>query len=279
MSEPVCHPRDCTCAHTGEGARCCSQVRDLSVSLGGRPILTGVNLHFHCGELTAIVGPNGGGKSTLLRAMVGEVPSTGVVSFQTVSSLARGTRARIGYVPQKTPIDYGSPMTVRDLFMVATSGKAVWLGLDREALLTANHALDHMEAGHLLKRRIATLSGGELQRVLVALALAPIPDVLLMDEPVTGIDQAGLGLFYRMVSRLRRDHDMSIVMVSHDLALAARFADHMALVQGTVVVAGDPASVIADVRTRAVLGFESALVREQEPPVDHHPVRGAKSDG
>jgi len=261
---------DCACqVAPGEICRsCCSQIRNLAVSLNGRAILRDIHLHFHCGEITAIIGPNGGGKSTLLKAMVGELPYTGEIVFHRHDG--RGTRPRIGYVPQKVQTDPADPMTVRDLFQTLLSPKPIWFLSDKRLTGEMEHALSHMEAVPLLDRRVGALSGGELQRVLVALALAPTPDLLLLDEPMAGIDPSGMGLFYRMVSRLRHEHDLSIIMVSHDLALSARFADTLVLLKESVIVHGRPDTVIRHPQTRILMGIAVESVEKEEPAADHH---------
>lgn len=253
---------------------CCLKVSNLGVTLGGHRILHDVNLHTHCGGLTAIIGPNGGGKSTLLRAMVGEIPFSGEVSFLDYNG-NRARQPRVGYVPQRTPVDPSSPMTVRDLFMTALSVLPVWLMRDRRIEGEARHALGHMEADHLMDHRLGTLSGGELQRVLVSLALTPLPDVLLLDEPVSGIDNAGMSLFYRMLSGLRRKHDLSIVIVSHDLALAARFADSMALIKQTLLLSGEALSVVNNPKTREIMGFAATIVEPEDAAAASHHTTGS----
>ena len=112
--------------------------------------------------------------------------------------------------------------------------------------------LNRVKAEHLIDRRIGALSGGELQRVLLALALDPIPDLLLLDEPVSGIDQNGLELFYDMVSELRSKNDLSIILVSHDFDLVCRYADRVILFDGTVICNGTPEEVFNDERTRKI---------------------------
>ena len=173
---------------------CCTKIINLGVSRGKFEILRNVNLHFHCGELTAIIGPNGAGKTTLLKAILGEIPHTGELIF--LDSNGRKTnKPLMGYVPQNLEFDKSSPVSVLDFFACAYSNRPVWLIRARKIREKAIQSLARVKAEHLVDRRIGALSGGELQRVLLALALDPLPNILLLDEPVSGIDRNGLQLF------------------------------------------------------------------------------------
>ncbi len=237
---------------------CCTKIVKLGASIGGRLVLHDVDLHLHCGELTAVVGPNGAGKTTLLRAILGEVPRTGHVHFLD-SGRKRRDRPVIGYVPQKLEFDHGAPLTVLDLFAGALSRWPSWLGYRPALVQEAERSLNEVEAGHLAGRRLGALSGGELQRVLLALAITPVPDLLLLDEPVSGIDATGIGRFHEMVSELRRHHHLSVILVTHDLAQAARQADRVVFLNRTVIVQGPTAEVLGDQRVRQAFGIGPEL--------------------
>lgn len=237
---------------------CCTKIVKLGVSVGGRQVLHDVDLHLHCGELTAVVGPNGAGKTTLLRAILGELPHTGHVHFLD-SGQKRRDHPVIGYVPQKLEFDHGAPLTVLDLFAGALSRWPSWLGHRPSLVEAATRSLEEVEAGHLAGRRLGALSGGELQRVLLALAITPVPDLLLLDEPVSGIDAPGIGRFHEMVSGLRHDHHLSVILVTHDLAQAARQADRVVFLNRTVIVQGPTAEVLADERVRQAFGLGPEL--------------------
>lgn len=218
---------------------CCTRIEHLSVRFGDVDILNDVNLHVHCGELTLIIGPNGAGKTTLFHALLGEIAHTGRITYWDHSQQMRNPR--IGYVPQRLAVDPDTPITVTDLFRVAR--KSIFA---RPRGMDAAEALQPMAAEHLAHRRLSALSGGELQRVLLALAMTPQPDILLLDEPVSGVDQAGLILFYRLVCDLRRIHDLSILLVTHDVESAAAHADRVILLNRTVLADGTPAEILTD---------------------------------
>jgi len=233
---------------------CCTRVDNFGVTFGNNKILENVNIHIHCGELTAIIGPNGAGKSTLFKAMLGEIRHTGQLKFMD-SKGQRSGKPIIGYVPQHLTFDIDTPTSVLDLFMVCNSKIPAWLLTTKKIKNMVKESLSVVKAEHLINRRIGALSGGELQRVLLALALDPIPDLLLLDEPVSGIDQNGLELFYNTVSELREKYDLSIILISHDLDLVEKYADRVVLLNGTVLCNGTPKEVFNDEKTSQVFGM------------------------
>lgn len=233
---------------------CCTKIENFSVTFGKAQILDNVNLHIHCGELTAIIGPNGAGKSTLLKAILGEVRHTGELKFMDSAGVKKGNPL-IGYVPQQLGLDKGSPTSVLDLFAVCRSNMPVWLIKTKKIRAAALESLKKVKADHLIDRRLGALSGGELQRVLLALALEPIPQILLLDEPVSGIDQNGLELFYNTLSELKSNYDLSIILVSHDLELVMKHADRVVLLNGTVLCNGKPKDVFKDEKLIKTFGM------------------------
>lgn len=230
-------------------------------------MLEHINLHMHCGELTALIGPNGAGKTTLLRAMVGELPHTGSLRYIHHGNIETTRPLRIGYVPQKLDLDRTSPTTVIDVFAAALSRWPIWLGTRRAIRREAAEKLELVGAESLLDRRISEISVGQLQRVMLALALTPVPELLLLDEPVSALDQGGMDRFYQTVSRMRMEYDLSIVLVSHDLAAAAEFSDRMILLNRTVLCDGAPRDVLLSPLIRQTFGFgfseEEIAVRRQ----------------
>lgn len=236
------------------GGLCCTRIENLGVTKGSMVILENVNMHIHCGELTAIIGPNGGGKSTLLKALLGEIPHSGELKYLNAGG-DRSSQPVIGYVPQHLDFDTGTPASVSDLFVACLSGKPGWLMRPRGIRKRAAEDLARVKAEHLLDRRLGALSGGELQRVLLALALDPVPNLLLLDEPVSGMDQGGLELFYTTVAELRQNYDLSIILVSHDFDMVSRYADRVVLLNRTVVVSGTPHQVFSNEKTLRTFGI------------------------
>ena len=221
---------------------CCLKVQNVSVKIGGDKILKNVNLHVHCGQLVALIGPNGAGKSTLLKALLGEREFDGNILFSVPGS--RRTKARIGYVPQSPNFDPGDPLSVSDLFACCLSRRPAFLGAsktDRELIL---ECLDRVHGEDLIDKRVGTLSGGELQRVLLALALEPMPNILILDEPLSGVDIEGQTGLMDMLDEIRRDYDLSILMTTHDFSMLPRYADRVVLIDHEVKLQGTPEEVL-----------------------------------
>lgn len=221
---------------------CRIDLRDVGVTQGQQVLLEGVSMHLHCGELTALIGPNGAGKTTLLRALLGEVPYTGRIAHLQGDGKP-ASNMRTGYVPQQLLFDRSSPVTVQDFFAASHQRKGVWLGVGRGMRDQVRQALSVTHAEALTDRRLGALSGGELQRVLLALALWPVPNLLILDEPVSGVDAPGLRQFYETVMQLRADHHLAILLVSHDLSLVRQYADQVVLLEKRVLCTGTPGEV------------------------------------
>lgn len=251
---------------------CCTKIINLGVKLNRVEILRDINLHIHCGDLTAIIGPNGSGKTTLLKAVLGEIPHSGRLEFIDSKNKEKG-RPLIGYVPQKLDFDGSSPMTVLDFFGAAHTNLPVWLGHSPKVRQRIGKSLAIVQAEHLINRSLGALSGGELQRVLLALALDPVPNLLLLDEPVSGIDQNGLQLFYELVSRLRRDYDLSILLVSHDLNMVKKYADRVVFLKDKIMeCCGTPGEVFNNPKVRETFGLDwsHTLAKAGEEDEVHH---------
>ena len=235
---------------------CCTKIENLCVKKGNQEILKNVNLHIHCGELTALIGANGAGKSTLIKAILGENEYSGSLTF--VDGNEKMSRKPIiGYVPQKLDFDYSSPVSVLDVFACTQSNRPVYFSHDKKVKDIALRSLRKVQGENLINKRLGVLSGGELQRVLLALALEPIPDILLLDEPVSGIDQNGLKLFYSIVSNLRENYDLSIILVSHDLNVVYEYADRIAFLNNkTIECVGKPEEVFSNKSVIDTFGLE-----------------------
>ena len=237
------------------GAACCLRVQNVSVTMGSDRIVEDVNMHVHCGELVALIGPNGAGKSTFLKAVLGQQEHSGVIAFSVPGQRHRKP-PKIGYVPQSPAFDPGDPLSVADLFACCMSKRPAFLGLSASMRATVEKCLDRVHGRELINKRVGTLSGGELQRVLLALALEPLPNILILDEPLSGVDVAGMRSLMDMLDELRRTYDLSILMTTHDFASLERYADQVVLLDRTVRKAGTPAEVLASAE------FEQAFHRK-----------------
>ena len=229
------HGRSC-------GDSCCLRVQNLSVHVGGETILQDVNMHVHCGELVALIGPNGAGKSTFLKAILGQRESDGVIAFSAPGQRSR--KPRIGYVPQSPAFDPSDPVTVADLFACCQSKRPAFLGISRQAREDTLDMLDLVHGKDLIDKRVGTLSGGELQRVLLALALDPMPNILILDEPLSGVDVEGMQSLMDMLDEIRRECDLSILMTTHDFSMLPRYADQVVLIDRGIKIMGSPEIVL-----------------------------------
>ena len=231
------HGRSC-------GDSCCLRIQDLSVRIGSDKILKDVNLHMHCGQLTALIGPNGAGKSTLLKAILGQREYDGIISFS-APGMRHRKPPRIGYVPQSPAFDPGDPVSVSDLFACCMSKRPAFLGLSRAMRDKVLECLERVHGEDLIDKRVGTLSGGELQRVLLALALEPLPNILILDEPLSGVDVEGQADLMDMLDEIRKRFDLSILMTTHDFATLPRYADKVVLIDHAVVCKGTPEEVLS----------------------------------
>lgn len=209
----------------------------LGVTLGGVEVLRDVRFTVARGEIVTVVGPNGSGKTTLLRVLIGALrPDRGAVT--------RAAGLRVGYVPQRLAIDRAMPITV-DRFLRLAGG-------DRPARAAA---LARVGIEGLGGRQMAALSGGQLQRAMLAHALLRKPDLLALDEPTQGLDQPGTAAFYKLIEAVRRDTACAVVMVSHDLHVVMSASDRVLCLNGHVCCEGTPTVVSAAPAYRALFGL------------------------
>ncbi len=229
-------------------------VEDLSVRYGANTVLRHVDMTVEPGEIVTIVGPNGSGKTSLLRAIIGATAlSAGQVT------LSPGLK--IGYVPQKLHIDPTLPITV-ERFMRLTNS------VSRQ---DCAKALETAGVPDLLKSQMSQLSGGQFQRVLLARALINRPDILLLDEATQGLDQRGSAAFYQQIEAVRRETGCAILMISHELHVVMSASDRVICLNGHVCCEGSPAVVASAPEYRALFGTGTggalALYRHEH---DHH---------
>ena len=226
----------------GCGHSCCLRVENVSVRIGSDSILKDVNLHVHCGEMVALIGPNGAGKSTFLKAVLGEREYDGVIAFSEPGQ--RSKKPRIGYVPQSPNFDPSDPVSVSDLFACCMSKRPAFLGLGKSMRQLVLECLERVHGEELIDKRVGTLSGGELQRVLLALALEPLPNILILDEPLSGVDIEGMENLMDMLDEIRKTYDLSILMTTHDFSMLPRYADQVVLIDHAVMIQGEPDTVL-----------------------------------
>jgi zinc transport system ATP-binding protein len=208
----------------------------------GPPVLTDVSLRIEPGEFVAIAGPNGGGKTTLLRLALGlERPMRGDVRLFGEPARAFSDRARIGYLAQRTIVGVHAPATVREIVEAGRAPLRLIGRLRPEDRAAVDEALERVGLSALAKRPLARLSGGQQQRAFIAKALAAEPRLLVLDEPTTGVDVASQEALAELLDRLHGELGVTILYVSHEFGAVERFVSRLVLVRERIVFDGDPA--------------------------------------
>lgn len=232
-------------AAAGHTGREVVQVRDARLSFGPTQVLRGVNLNIPKGEIVALIGPNGSGKTTLLRALLGlqKLDAGDVRLFGQPISTA--SLCRIGYVPQKLMLERSFALSVREFLALRLKQTRHWFWQSRKTIADEMRPL-LVEIGveTLLERPVASLSGGQLQRVLIAFSLLHKPELLLLDEPTAGVDTPGEQTFYELISSIHKRHQLTVVLVSHDLSMVFRHASWVYALNGKICCEGTPAEVM-----------------------------------
>lgn len=217
-------------------------------------VLRNVSFELQRGEVLAVIGPNGAGKSVLLRALLNLIPYSGSMSWS--------PEARVGYVPQRLAVDKDLPLSVREFLMFKKANRR-----------TVSEVLNAVGITNptLLNQRLGTLSGGQLQRVMIAWSLLDHPNVLLYDEPTTGIDAGGEETIYALLKRLQDEREMAIILVSHDLNMVYRYATKVVCINGRMVCFGPPRDVLDSEALEHLYGHEAGLY-------EHHHKNGHRPE-
>jgi zinc transport system ATP-binding protein len=234
---------------------------NLSVVLGGNSILRGLNADVLSQSVTALIGLNGSGKTTLLRAILKEVPYSGNITFHCGHDHRAPNPEHVGYVPQKLRIEANLPLTVRDLLGLALQRRPLFFGIGSRVRRQTRELLDQVGAPQaLLDRPVDKISGGELQRVLLGLALEPHPELLLLDEPAAGIDFQDQEKFYDLIGRINRERKTTILLVSHDVSMVSKRADHvLCLKDGRIHCQGSPQEVLSEEMLLQTFGVDRTV--------------------
>jgi zinc transport system ATP-binding protein len=215
--------------------------RGLTVRRDGRTLLQSVDVDVHPSEIVTVIGPNGAGKTTLVRTLLGLIVPDG-------GTVLRAEGLRVGYAPQRFDVDRALPMTVARFLRLG--------GAQADKELAA--ALAEVGVGHLVGQQLTSLSGGELQRVVLARALLRKPALLVLDEPVRGVDYAGEAELYELIATLRDARGLGVLLVSHDLHVVMARSDRVVCINGHVCCSGVPRTVARDPEYVRLFGAEAA---------------------
>ena len=231
-------------------------VENLCVKADNRHLIENITFSVEEGMIVAIIGPNGAGKTTLIRAVLGLIPySPGSVMLFGHSMKHVNSHGRVGYVPQKLEFDRTFPLTVSELlgFTVPPIYSFPFIRKKGEKK-HISELLEIVGVQELADRSIGSLSGGELQRVMIAKAIVNDPKILFLDEPASGVDIEGQERFYDLIKRLNKEKGLTVILISHDLNVVYRFADSVLCMNRRLICTGRPAETLTDEVIKTVYG-------------------------
>jgi zinc transport system ATP-binding protein len=251
-------------SHNHDRADLAVEAQDVRVSFDGQPVLRGVQLRIPRGQLVALIGPNGSGKTTLLRCLLGlQKLDAGRIALFGETDLRRAL-PRVGYVPQRLALDRGFALSVREFLSLRLRRTRHWFWQSHRATdRILNQTLVEIGVGPLLNRPVAQLSGGQLQRVLIAFSLLSEPELLLLDEPTAGVDTPGEETFYELIAEVHRRHRLTVVLVSHDLSMVYQHASWVYALNGVICCEGLPEQVMNAESLKVAYGIHVS-------PYQHH---------
>lgn len=227
------------------------QVSGLSVELDNKQILRNISFSARKGETIAVIGPNGAGKTVLFRSLIGLIPYQGTIAWHP------GTK--IGYVPQRLYINRDFPLTTREFFCIKDRNYREINRVMSAVGFMTDSPNDNTNSDSILKRQLASLSGGELQKVLIAWALIGAPDILLFDEPTSGIDISSEETIYSLLHRLQEKEKMTVILISHELQIVYRYATSVICLNKESICVGPPNKVMNDENLHKLFGSDIGL--------------------
>lgn len=226
----------------------------LNLSLGNTSILEDIDFKIKAGEIHCLIGPNGGGKTSLIRSLLGQMPHSGTISISNQKD--NNKKPKTGYVPQFLEFDKTVPITVYDFMAIVCQRKPAFLGIDRTRRKSIDNALDRVGLIGKRERKLGSLSGGERQRVLFAQALIPTPELLVLDEPMAGMDKVGNEVFEKIVTESSQA-GTTVVWIHHDIEQVRRIADTVTCINRRVLFHGPVDQVMTEDSIKSMFHYES----------------------
>ena len=242
-------------------------VKNLSFNVRGQSVLSSISLEIFNGEYIAIIGPNGGGKTTLIRMLLGlEKPSTGTIKLFGKKLSNFNAWHKIGYVPQRASlVDANFPATVRDIVsMGRTAQRKLFSFMSKEDKAAVEDAMQKMDISNLKDKMVGALSGGQRQRVMIARALASKPEILILDEPNTGVDAISQRNFYALLAKLNTEENMTIVFITHDIGVIADDIGRLFTINQKAIVCNNPKEALSCEEMSVLYGIDAHLIHNHK---------------
>lgn len=219
----------------------CITLKDVAIGYGGHPILNDISFSLKAGEFTVLFGPNGSGKTTLFKTILRIIPPIhGTIAY------SNGSLPKFGYVPQRQSLDEIYPFTAGEVVLMGTFGQAKpFCPTPKTDRIWIEHCLKDVGMLELKKQLFSELSGGQKQRILIARALATRPNVLLLDEPITGVDFAAQKMIMELISQLHKEHHLTIVMVTHEIYSIPKWTDKIIWINNNKIVLGNTIEMLS----------------------------------
>jgi len=242
-------------------------VKNLSFSVRGQKILSQISLEIFHGEYIAIIGPNGGGKTTLVRMLLGlELPTTGEVRLFGKRLKEFKEWSKIGFVPQRAShVDANFPATVEDIVKMGRVAKrGLFSTFSKKDSQMVHDAMQKMDIVHLKDKMVGTLSGGQRQRAMIARALASSPEILILDEPNTGVDTLSQQRFYKLLSKLNKEEKITIVFITHDIGVIADDIGRLFTINQKATICNDPKKALSCEDMSELYGIDAHLIHNHK---------------
>ncbi|QOP46641.1 metal ABC transporter ATP-binding protein [Sulfurimonas paralvinellae] len=242
-------------------------VKNLSFIVHGQSVLQNINFQIFNGEYIAIIGPNGGGKTTLIRMLLGlEKPTSGEIRLFGKKLRSFKEWYKIGYVPQRAShVDANFPATVEDIVKMGRIAKrGIFAGTSQEDKHVVEDAMLKMDILDLKDKMVGTLSGGQRQRVMIARALASSPEILILDEPNTGVDVVSQQRFYKLLAKLNKEDGMTILFITHDIGVIADDIGRLFTINQKATICNDPKKALSCEEMSELYGIDAHLIHNHK---------------